>query len=207
MEVSTFRAGLDLGQVSDSSALIIVEERPDTRSPREQIAEPWEPRYDVRHVQRWKLGTSYPTIVNEVVAMMMGPPLRGECPLVVDATGVGRPVVDMFHNHQRWDFPLTPVVITGGQAVTADQGYIHVPKRDLVSAAQVLLQSRRLRFPDASKVPEVAVLVKELGTFQTKITTAANDIYGAWRVGSHDDLVLALALALWYAERCQWKSL
>jgi hypothetical protein len=38
-------------------------------------------------------------------------------------------------------------------------------------------------------------------TFQAKITVAANDVYGAWREGQHDDLVLGLALALWHAER------
>lgn len=30
-----------------------------------------------------------------------------------------------------------------------------------------------------------------------KVTTAANDVYGAWREGTHDDLVLAASLALW----------
>jgi len=170
------------------------------------IPSPDEPAYDVRHVQRWKLGTSYPTIVDDVVTMLLRAPLAKECPLIVDATGVGRPVVDMFYAHKRWDFPMTPVTITGGVTVTHDGGYMHVPKRDLVGVVQVLLQSRRLRFPEASKVPEVATLVSELGTFQTKISLAtAHDSYGAWREGTHDDLVLSLALALWYAERCQYR--
>ena len=30
---------------------------------------------------------------------------------------------------------------------------------------------------------------------------AAHDIYGAWREGQHDDLVLATALAVWFGER------
>lgn len=224
--VAEFRAGLDLGQVNDSSALVIIEEiehpthdpslvhetrdgprllLPDGRYG--DVPPDDEPSYDVRHVMRWKLGTPYPKIVDDVVTMMMAKPLLGECPLVVDATGVGRPVIDMFHEHKRWDFPLTPVVITSGQHVTHDKGFTHVPKRDLVSTVQVLLQSRRLRFPQASKLPEVATLVRELGSFQVKVTTAANDIYGAWREGAHDDLVLGLALVTWYAERCQWRTL
>ena len=28
----------------------------------------------------------------------------------------------------------------------------------------------------------------------------AHDSYGAWREGQHDDLVLAVALAVWFAE-------
>ncbi|MEJ7861626.1 MAG: hypothetical protein WKF90_08310 [Pyrinomonadaceae bacterium] len=32
-----------------------------------------------------------------------------------------------------------------------------------------------------------------------KINDSAHDTYGAWREGTHDDLVLAAALALWCA--------
>jgi hypothetical protein len=45
------------------------------------------------------------------------------------------------------------------------------------------------------------VLTGELETFQVKITAAANDVYGTWREGTHDDMVLATALAAWYGCR------
>jgi hypothetical protein len=43
----------------------------------------------------------------------------------------------------------------------------------------------------------------ELGTSYTavKITPATNEVFGAWREGQHDDLVLAVAIAVWQAER------
>ena len=63
---------------------------------------------------------------------------------------------------------------------------------------QVLLQAERLKI--AAALPEAAVLTQELLNFQVKITMAANDTYGAWREGQHDDLVLAVAMATWYAE-------
>jgi hypothetical protein len=44
--------------------------------------------------------------------------------------------------------------------------------------------------------------VRELQQFQVKITAAANETFGVWRDGQHDDLVLAVALACWWAERC-----
>jgi hypothetical protein len=50
-------------------------------------------------------------------------------------------------------------------------------------------------------MPEAATLVKELHNFQVKITAAANEVFGTWRHGVHDDLVLAAALACWQAER------
>ena len=35
-----------------------------------------------------------------------------------------------------------------------------------------------------------------------RIFAAANETFGVWREGQHDDLVLAVALACWWAERC-----
>jgi hypothetical protein len=43
--------------------------------------------------------------------------------------------------------------------------------------------------------------VRELTTFQVKITPATNEIFGTWREGPHDDLVLAVAIAVWQSER------
>jgi len=128
---------------------------------------------------------------------MSAPALCG-APLVVDGTGCGRPVVDLFH--QVPGLVVHPVLITGGDTLSRDEfGYWHVPKRDLVGVVQVLLESERLKF--AAALPEARTLTAELLNFQAKITTAANDTYGAWRQGTHDDTVLGLAIALWFAER------
>jgi len=37
--------------------------------------------------------------------------------------------------------------------------------------------------------------------FRYKITQASNLTYESWREGAHDDLVLALSLAVWEAEK------
>ncbi len=119
--------------------------------------------------------------------------------LLVDATGLGKPVIDMLKraDHQSY---LEPVFITGGSAVTKSNGTWHVPKRNLVSTVQVLLQSQRIKI--ASKLPQASTLVQELQNFRAKISDAGHDSYGAandWRVGNNDDLVLSLAIALWGA--------
>jgi hypothetical protein len=54
----------------------------------------------------------------------------------------------------------------------------------------------------ADSLSETPVLVRELLNFQVKITPAANEAFGTWREGAHDDLVLAVAIAAWAAERC-----
>lgn len=188
-----FTLGLDLGQAQDFSALVIVEhDVAEDVQPEGQITQ-----YDVPHIQRWPLGTPYPKIVADVATMMQSPQLA-ECALVVDATGVGRPVVELF---VAANCNPKGVMITGGSHATQDPdtGYWHVPKKELVSTVQVALQSSTLHI--ARALPDAAVLTEELLSFQVKITTSANEQYGEWRQGKHDDLVLALALALWYAPR------
>src|SRR5262245_36527098 len=92
------------------------------------------------------------------------------------------------------------MTITGGQAVTVtEDGLHHVPKKELVTCRQLLLQGRRLKV--ARILPEADTLVKELQHFEVKVTASAHEVFGTWREGLHDDLVLAVALACWWAER------
>ena len=86
--------------------------------------------------------------------------------------------------------------------MTWEGGAVRVPKRDLVSTAQVLLQSERLKI--AKGLPEAQTLVDELLAFKVSISLKGHDSYGndvgMWRENPHDDLVLAVALAAWYGE-------
>jgi hypothetical protein len=189
-----FVLGLDLGQSTDYTALAALEvvRGPDpARKGREAN------HYAVRHLERLKLGTPYPEMVEHVGKRTRAPELRGFS-MAVDYTGVGRPVVDMLYA-AALPVALCPILITSGNAVTQEKdGSYHVPKRHLVANLQVLLQSGRLKI--ARGHPEAAVLVKELAEYKVKITAAANETFNA-REGQHDDLVLAVAMAAWLGER------
>ena len=118
--------------------------------------------------------------------------------LAIDYTGVGRPVVDLAQ-----DRGLNPIAIaiSGGNAVTWDDSRTKasVPKRDLVGTMQIFAQSDRLKV--ASGLRFGPVLAVELQNFKVKIDIrTAHDSYGSWREGEHDDLILAVAIALWTAE-------
>jgi hypothetical protein len=191
--------GLDLGQKRDYSALAIVE---CTRAVTNGGEKDEITALNCIHLQRWQLHTSFPDIVADVVRMInnLNPALSpdGRPTLAVDASGVGAPVIDLFKREQI-KAQLKPIQIVGGANVSSEFGMTRVPKRDLVSCVQVGLQSRTLKI--ASGLPDAETLVRELQNFQVKITDAANDTYGAWREGTHDDLVLAVALTLWCASR------
>jgi hypothetical protein len=204
--LSNFVVGLDLGQAVDYTALTVLEKLPQfTVEPQERregnmtytgMAKVEKPaHFHVRHLERYQLGTLYPAIVDKVKGILQTPELQG-AKLVVDGTGVGRPVVDMFRAAK-----LNPVavLITGGDTVNHEGGYWRVPKRDLVGAVQVPLQDARLKF--AEGLPLVPILIEEMLNFKVKITEAANDTYGAWREGQHDDLILSVMLAAWWAQR------
>ncbi len=221
---STYTVGLDLGQAADYTAIAVVERREVgtgqwiDRGPRQRLvpvlnafgygsgehrlvdegrltSEETTVHLDVVHLERLPLGTSYVAVAKRVQALMAEPTLA-EAALVVDGTGVGRAVIDLL---RAAGLQLHAITITAGATVTGNGWSTHVPKRDLVGALQVHLQTGALKI--ARGLPEAETLVRELLSFKAKITDAGNDTYAAWREGSHDDLVLATALAAWWAER------
>jgi hypothetical protein len=181
-----FYCGLDLGQTQDYTALVVAEVlgEGDTRA------------YDVRHIEQFPLMTTYPSIVRSMTGLLRRPPLDGQCVLVIDHTSVGRPVFDMFTEAQ---IPqLIGITITGGSGWHRESvRQWHVAKILLVGTLQRYLQSGRLRI--GASLPQAQTLQRELKDFRVKISKAANETYDA-REGSHDDIVLSLAIALFAAE-------
>jgi hypothetical protein len=164
---------------------------------------PAHPPLYLRHLERFDLGTRYTDIIKSVKQLLLREPIRRRIKrtrLLVDATGVGRAVVDGF-----WQAGVRPISITihGGSSVKPEPGTggygFRVPKRDLVSAVQVLLQNGRLSMAEGLEL--VPVLKTELRDFRMKIDPkTAHDSYSHWQEGDHDDLVLATAVAAWYRE-------
>ena len=188
--MSTYVMGVDLGQAQDYTALTILE--------RSGAAEN---RYQVQYLERLPTGTPYPAQVARVKELhdRLSRDTKTKPHLVVDQTGVGRPVVDML---RATGLKPVAVTITGGDAVSQDGDNYRVPKRDLMSAVQVLLQSERLKI--ARGLTEAHTLTSELLAFKVSISLKGHDSYGndvgPWRENPHDDLVLAVALACWYGE-------
>jgi hypothetical protein len=179
--------GLDLGQASDPTALVAV--ACTGQGPSAQ--------YAVRHLERW-LGVPYPDQVQRVRALLATPALAGAT-FLLDRTGVGRGVYDMF---QTTGLHPIGVSVHGGDTVTHEGRAYRVPKRDLVFAAVAVLQQRRLQI--AADLEDAATLVRELQNYRVKIDPrTAHDSYSAWREGQHDDLVFALGLTLWWSETQQ----
>jgi hypothetical protein len=150
----------------------------------------------VRHVERLPLRMAYPDQVAYLRSILMAPELPRGAELVVDMTGVGRPVFELF---ERDGLKPVVVVITGGlEEVRAGAAEFRVPKITLVSRLQAALHAGELKF--AVGLAEEPALRQELGEFRMRFSDAGRAQFGA-REGRHDDLVLALACALWRAQR------
>jgi len=193
--------GVDLGQASDFTALAVLKRSPALDADGKEVRSP---RGDALHsyvcnfLRRYPLGTPYPKIIEHVGDLVRRPELAGRVTLVADATGVGRAVIDLFLA-ARLPVRFHPLMITGGDASRSEPwggalGY-WTPKRHLVGAVQVLLQTEMLKIVPALELAET--LRRELMNFKVKVTAAANETFGSWREADHDDLVLALAMATW----------
>ena len=199
--MTQYFVGLDLGQKQDYTAIAIVE-REETAKGFDPVS--WMPvtetRYNLRHLERVTLGTPYPEVVERVREVARSGKLAGQCAVAADATGVGAPVMDLLRA-ARLGCELAAVTITGGdRAVHVDGGW-RVPKRDLVVGLQVMLEAESLRI--AAGLREAEAFVKELTNMRVKVSANGHESFAAWREGTHDDLVLAVALACW---RAKWPT-
>jgi phage FluMu gp28-like protein len=193
--LARFYIGLDLGQSRDYTAIAVAEKIEPTEAGGRDF------ELLIRHLERFR-DEPYPDVALRVRRVMDAPELRahGTAPaLAVDATGVGKPVVDMLRSS---GLTFDAVTIHGGDTQSEDpaSGSYRVPKRDLVGGLQVLLQSGRLKI--ARELTHAETLKSELLNFRVKINIAtSHDSYEAWREGDHDDLLLATALACWEVTR------
>jgi hypothetical protein len=177
--------GLDLGQKRDFSAVAVVE--------REEYG-----CLRVRHLERMALGTPYTRVVSRVGEILRHPALAARSRLVVDATGVGVPVVELLRG-ARLPCAVTAVTITSGERAHGRGEEWHVPKRDLLTGLQVLLEEKRLKVN--RKLRGSDALVREMADVRLHPRAGGHVRMGAEGQGEHDDLVLAVALACWQARR------
>jgi len=194
-----FYVGLDLGQRQDHSAIAIVERPERVVRPFDWISWRERSRRDaeglvVRHLERIRLGTPYTDVVRRVVEVLRHPKLPGPRRLVVDATGVGMPVVDMLRA-ARPECSVMPMLITGGAGERYDGRVWHVAKVDLLAGLQSLLEKGELGI--ARGMRETATLVRELTDVRVRYRGSGRVRLGADGAGEHDDLVIAVALACW----------
>ncbi len=188
--------GADIGQKVDPTAIAVTEQQ--WRDEEGRATD----YHLVRYLQRLPLGTPYPEVAKRLETLIANVQQRGHSADVeaarpislafyVDATGVGQPVVDLLKGV---GVPVRAVYFTHGDRRTKQaDGTITLGKAWLVSRLQALLQTGRILLP---KTAEADALARELLDYEIRVDQNANDRYGAFKVGTHDDLVTALGLSV-----------
>ena len=152
----------------------------------------------LKFLERPKQNTPYPAIIQRTREIMENPKLAHDTFLIVDATGVGLPVLQMMI-----DEGLSPIgiTITSGHNVNKTDYGFTVPKRDLVTSLQCAFQTRRLKIANGLPDDLKTQLITEVQNFKVKISKSGNDTYEAWRESIHDDIVLSVSMGCWFLDR------
>lgn len=202
-------SGFDFGQAFDFCALAVCEQR-DAGAPTPKRRH----QYIVRYLRLWDRGTDYQVVAEETAEIFSRPPLTKTW-LAVDFTGVGRAVASQFRA-ACVPAKFKYLTITGGNKATEDDATHEwgVPKRELISNAVALFYSRlvkvapiaddRMRPADRQRNPTAMSdrLKYELSRFRVKQNRmTGSESFEAEKESDHDDLVSALAMAIYLGER------
>jgi hypothetical protein len=136
-------------------------------------------------------------IVSRLVSLLEQPPLRhDETFLLVDETGIGAALCDWLRAAGAEPIGIT---IHGGDAIGRDGAFrLRVPKKDLASRTVGLFQAGRIKI--AEDLDLAPALLQEMRTFRARMHTATG--YTAFEAAgnNHDDLIMCVSMALWWAE-------
>ena len=165
---------LDLGQAADYAAGVAL--RREARL------------FRIPAIFRWPLGTSYTVIVADVVAALQ----EHLGPLVVDAGGPGRPVLDMFR--ERGIEPVGVAITGGGRSNVLADGVLSVAKVTIVAALWRAVNDGTVKVAPG---PWTGELVRELEAFGWRFKPGHRKPSWEGQSGAHDDIAVAAALGLW----------
>jgi len=163
------------------------------------------PSYVARVFPRRPLGTSH-ELVAEMVAtnIMTHPDVGDRCQIAVDISGPGDGAIRHFGEE---GLEIQPVRIVGGFSETkvlGKDGYYrhHVARINLLSPLRAMIERKVQRLEILETTDEASILIQEMLNFDPAKGTDSSktDQQLDWRTNMHDDLVFALALAVWSAE-------
>lgn len=184
----TVTIGVAIGQRRRATALCVVE-RQEREADGEQRL-----HHSVRWADRLPPATPYPEVAERLgrILAKVRRKTGSEASVFVDVTGLGEPVVELL-KEKAHGVTLTACYFTHGDSLTKEDRGLRLGKGHLVAKLQTLLQSGRLHLP---KTPEVETMTRELLAYDVQIEPDANERYGAFTVGTQDELVTALGLAV-----------
>jgi hypothetical protein len=185
--------GVDIGKEASYTAITIAE----------KLGKRSAAKYEIVHLERLPLGTTYIDVIRAVEDMLDLAGIRKNATLVIDRTGVGNAIVDFFA-YRRMD-PRGITITSGREPHGTIGGSWTVPRDDLIIVTQLMIQSGRLQI--GSSIPLAYDLIEELTNLRstTEPNTASSNRHGPYT--QFDDLAMSTMLAIWYAENGDWREI
>jgi hypothetical protein len=186
---------LDLGYARDHAALILLEYRATPTGTRDPETYQFLYRRELRvvHIERFRLRTGLTDLVARVTQLCNHPHLAGNTQLLIDVTS--QPMIAQVFRDAKLPVNLIPVTISAGERVVVSGSDRSVPKKLLVGSLELLLEKGYLKI--AAALAQADLLRDELRQFERTSARGGGEKYGAG--AGHDDLVMALAMAGWWA--------
>ena len=189
--------GVELGQRTRPSALCVADaERRWNPESREK-----ETHFVIRHLERLVAGTSYPEVGRRLEEVAKGA-LRhdtgeesldqdGTALVYANATGLGEPIMQIL---RREELELVAVYFNhGDRRFKESESEVRLGKAYLVARLKALFQTAQIHLPRTREAMELA---RDLQDYEVHVTEDANERYGSFPVGRHDDLITALGLSV-----------
>ena len=161
-------------------------------------------RWRVVHMERIPLKTKYGEVIRHIAGLLATPQLqadpdenRSAGELVIDAGGAGG-VAEMFI-----DNGLKPisVIIRGGLDTNwKGRNRFTVAKEELIGLLDARLNHDRFPLTFSTQLTEAEAFKAEIADFRRNVSGAGRMQYEA-RQGRHDDMILSVALAVWFLSR------
>ncbi|HVM79936.1 MAG TPA: hypothetical protein VMU06_13025 [Stellaceae bacterium] len=191
--------GVSIGEAAEPTACAVVEQRTikvaGWGSECEFIA--------LRQLERMPFGTSHTDLVAYLRQKLM-PSLdkmdqAGGAELVVDVNATGRAVAELMAKQGLKPIKVSITAAAGEARDSADFNEWRVGRPDMVGLLQLAMQSKR--FDAAKGLDLLPVLGSELQNFKLRAPSIRETELSALRDTKHADLVFAVGLAVWRAER------
>ncbi len=184
----------------------------DGNAVRVEVRQPVEQRYNFIRLDRVPLRTPYTKIAEGISTLIrelyeqhkesegLTDLAKIKVALAIDEGGVGKAVRDILAKELRESIPTNrprliflPVTVHGGAATITGKGWVHTPKKDLISAGLVCFQNERLKI---GNLEHRATLEEELRNYRLKQNLSTSNVaFEPLREGQHDDLVFATCMS------------
>lgn len=183
--------GMSLGQQGGNTGLAIIVTKIDYDKPTRKYFY----KFQCTELKRFPAGMPFTEIAEQVDKIRHHIKLKDSC-LVMDITGVGDPIAQLFRK-----FDPICLTFTGGYGIQQLGGSsFRIPLQDILASLRIAFETRRIKFAPGMELYDDMLLELE-SIEEGRTPSAGKGEQVLWRERPHDDLTFSIASVLWFTAR------